>query len=954
MAQDLNQMQLGDFPAGYFSGLLANDMGSLFGNSPPVSSDPLLDTIDVFLQQGSYHQGFELSELDSIVAAGPVHPYTQTLDFTPYSDYDTFDLLDASGDGGPPAVCTGIPPLEQGQPSYPPVFDLEEYLASLDQPQLAPHAPIEASSSDYEENPQDILSLFGSSPFASQRGDHEEQPPTGFENFGLVLPAKGPLPPSTRFPGTATIPPSPKVSPEEGFTLRDNGGPSNLTDLPGDQEIATIIPKSLAPTSHLRITGKVSAMQKIKDSTEEVPVLYSVYEPLKPWAEFKYTTRGHLHEDIVFDKESMQRFVRGMLSSQSPHPSANKAVANFIDHPNGDRLNLRIEKHPYSFQCRYREPEYIKCRSKVCDWDQAFKVGDHRVAIDEVTGRFAEDQQDDNDPYFSAGYLHLHCFERLIPVAPLVVFNILAPDNRRIYEKEPDCTRINKMGVSPASASAFANWRIEAVQGYSVSGDWMPGETLAYALWLSGVRKGRKRVRAPPGITSHDIAQKVAARRGWGGKRCAGVTVATMRAMESQGLSHAMVASRNGKTGKKGVKLPSETKKRARSYSIASQTTQCAEESLSEFDAALAKPPAKKIKRARGEFKIAEDPVATVTFNSPIDLSQIQGNGKVAGPPGVSSQALVSTDIGQIHDIEQLLAEPVSQTMIASQQLQNSIYGIQYPNIDPNLGYLESLDSVDWSGVPLAGDEDWDKENIDPALLQMCWALPPQQTSTQFSPPVDNSQALEQQGWTLTHTQGQYHQPPPPPAMPATKKNRRSTHRPTPITIPAPVSFSTSTPITVLAPTPKCTTAVPNLASRSLSPIPWTAPTTTTHRRRQGYSHRRPQPAATYMADRDLQQRQQQRQNSTFFPTPTFPPALTQAPYTPTTQAQPEAQGFDNARAYPRQKTPGEPVAELSGINPFELEFAEFESGNGDQNTDALLTREQMSYIEDWFGGQGL
>lgn len=634
-------------------------------------------------------------------------------------------------------------------------------------------------------------------------------------------------------------------------------------------------------------------------------------------------------------------------------------MANFIDHPNGDRLNLRVEKHPYSFQCRYREPEYIKCRSKVCDWDRTFKVGDLRVAIDEVTGRLAEDQQDDNDPYFSAGYLHLHCFERLIPVAPLVVFNILALDNRRVYEKEPDCTRINKMGVSPASASAFTNWRIEAVQGYSVSGDWMPEKTLSYALWLSGVRKGRKRVRAPPGITSDDIAQKVSARRGWGGKRCSGVTVAEMRAMESQGLSHEMVASRNGKTGKKGVRLPSETKKRVRSYSIASQTTQCAEESFSEYEdskVALAKRPTKKIKRTRGEFKIAEDPVVPVTFNLSTDLSQIQDIGQLVGLSVVPSQAPVSMDLEQIHDIEQLMAAPVAQTMIAGAPLQDSTYGSQYPNIDPNLGYLESLDSVDWSGIPLAGGEDWNKENIDPGLLQVSWTLPPQQTSTQFTPPVDNRQALEQQGWTLPHTQqGQCYHPPPslPPVMPATKKTRRSTHRPNPITIPPLMPISTSTPIAVLAPTPKFTAAVPNVASRSLSPIPWTAPTTTTHRRRPGHPRRRPQPATTYMADQYLQQRQQ-RQNSAFFPSPTFPPAPAQAAHTPTVQAQSEAQEFDGAQAYPPQKAPGESVVEASGINPFELEFAMFGSGNGDQNLDVLLTREQMSYIENWFGGQEL
>jgi len=322
MSQDLNQMQFGDFPAGYFTSLLENDMDSIFGNSPPASSDPRLNAIDpTLLQQVPHDQGSEFLDLNSIAAAGPVHPYTQTLDFTPYSDSDTFGLLDASGYGGPPAVCTGIPFPVQGQLLYPPVFDLEEYLESLDQPQLAQHAPAEASTSDYEETPQDILSLFGSSSFASQGGEHEEQLPTGFENSGLVLPPRGPLPPNTEFLNAERTLHPLKTSPEEP-TLGDSGSPSNLTELPGNHEIFTSFPKSLAPTSHLRITGEISAVQRIKDSTEEVLVVYSVYEPLKPWAEFKYTSRGHLHEDIAFDEESMQRFVRGMLSSQPPSPAS--------------------------------------------------------------------------------------------------------------------------------------------------------------------------------------------------------------------------------------------------------------------------------------------------------------------------------------------------------------------------------------------------------------------------------------------------------------------------------------------------------------------------------------------------------------------------------------------------------------------------------------------------------
>ncbi|KAG0135220.1 hypothetical protein HOY82DRAFT_536912 [Tuber indicum] len=936
MPQDLTQMQFGDFPASYFTDLFENDTSTIFGDLLPVSMDPLSHSVDpVLLQQDIYNLPFELSNLDSIVAGAPAHSCAQNLNSAPYNSEEPFGLLDALGCEGPAAICTGIPFPAQGELSYPPVFDLEEYLASLDQPQSSPRALAEASVSDRNNPPQDVSSLFGSSPPACQEGGHDEQFPTGFENSSLILPTKALLSPKDEIL-PIVIPSSSTSSLGEGLALGDNGGPPNLTEPPVNQEIATSIPKSLAPTSHLKVTRKVSAMQKIKDSHKEVPIVYSVYEPLKPWAEFKYTTRGYLHGDIVFDKESMQRFVR--------------------DHPNGERLNLRIEKHPYSFQCRYREPEYIKCRSKVCDWDRTFKVGDHRVAIDEVTGRLAEGQKDDNDPYFSAGYLHLHCFERLIPVAPLVVLNILTTDNRRIYEKEPDCTRINKMGVSPASASAFTNWRIEAVEGYTVSSDWAPENTLAYALWLSGVRKGRKRVRAPPGITSDDIAQKVTTRRGWGGKRCSGVTVATMRIMESQGRSHEMVASRNGKTGKKGVRSPSQVKKRTRSCSTASETTQGTEGSASgceDAKVALTSPPIKKIKKTGSEFKIAEDPVAPVTSDLPTDLSQIQDIGQLIDPAPLPSQAPVYTDPEMVYDIGQLMAAPIPQNITTPAPFQGYTYGNQYPNIDPNLGYLEPFDSVDWSKVPLVGGEEWAKENIDPALLQLSWELPPQQTTTQFTPLADNAQALNQQGWTLPHTQPHQYYQPPPPTIPASKTARRSTHRPNPITIPPPTPISTSTPITVPTPTPQPTAGIPNLASRSLSPIPWTAPTTTMHRGRHGRRGPRPQPSATYIADQCVQQHQQQEQSGVLIPTPSFPLASTQVPLIPATLARLAIQGFGTAQVYPPQKTPSEPVVEPTGINSFDAEFAMFQPAHENQNLNTLLTAEQMNYIDTWFGGQG-
>ena len=223
-------------------------------------------------------------------------------------------------------------------------------------------------------------------------------------------------------------------------------------------------------------------------------------------------------------------------------------------------LTLRIERHPYGFQCRYRNSPYMKCRSKKCSVGntKSFKVGDFRVAVDEVAGRLGPNQFNDNDPYFAACYFHLQCFEDLTYTPDLVIRNVIVIDDRQCHNKEPECTRGNKMGVAPATVVAFNKWRETAIKKLGEDAAWQPPEkeTLAVVIWLSSIRKGRKRARAPPGITSDDIKQKCSTHPGWGGKRVSGLSVADMVEMVQQGRSSEMVASRNGKTGKKGVKEP--------------------------------------------------------------------------------------------------------------------------------------------------------------------------------------------------------------------------------------------------------------------------------------------------------------------------------------------------------------------------------------------------------------
>ena len=229
-------------------------------------------------------------------------------------------------------------------------------------------------------------------------------------------------------------------------------------------------------------------------------------------------------------------------------------------------LILHIEWHPYGFQGRYRNPVYMKCRAKKCSVDKInnFKVGDFRIGVDEVTGRLGGNQFNDNDPYFSACFFHLQCFEELTYTPDLAIRNIIIADTPGAHQKEPDCARLNKMGVVPATLVAFKKWREMAIERLSENLHWEPQEeeTLAVVVWLSGIRKGHKHARAPLCITSEDIEHKCATHPGWGGKCVSGLSVADMNEMELQGRSSQLIASRNGKTGKRGMKEPDRIKRK--------------------------------------------------------------------------------------------------------------------------------------------------------------------------------------------------------------------------------------------------------------------------------------------------------------------------------------------------------------------------------------------------------
>jgi hypothetical protein len=180
----------------------------------------------------------------------------------------------------------------------------------------------------------------------------------------------------------------------------------------------------------------------------------------------------------------------------------------------------------------------MKCRSKTCavGTTKSFKVGDLRVAVDEVTGRLGVNQVNDDDPYFATCFFHLQCFEGLTCIPELVVRKLLVSDDRTFHHKEPECTRINKMRLSLEADQAFAKWRLIATTGLGNDKHWKPpnNRTLACVLWLSSIRKGRKHFRAPPGVTSDDI-EKVSSPTERGGVRAFAFGEDKVTSMEAQG-----------------------------------------------------------------------------------------------------------------------------------------------------------------------------------------------------------------------------------------------------------------------------------------------------------------------------------------------------------------------------------------------------------------------------------
>lgn len=208
-------------------------------------------------------------------------------------------------------------------------------------------------------------------------------------------------------------------------------------------------------------------------------------------------------------------------------------------------------------------PQYMRCRADKCSisGDNRFMVGDLRVAIDEVTGRFGPDDVENNCPYFAAGFIHLECLEHMVDLAPLVSAGILIPDRREILPNEPEkytkysgnCN--NKMALVKKQIVEYERWAAAHPAGSKRAEG---KRTLNVAMWISGQRSGRIRARFPPGVKAADVTKWISDNRygqGWGGRRMAGGTVLEMEMKIAAGKEHEIIAPRNGLSGKRGMNI---------------------------------------------------------------------------------------------------------------------------------------------------------------------------------------------------------------------------------------------------------------------------------------------------------------------------------------------------------------------------------------------------------------
>ncbi|KAF8450206.1 hypothetical protein BGX38DRAFT_1185215 [Terfezia claveryi] len=243
--------------------------------------------------------------------------------------------------------------------------------------------------------------------------------------------------------------------------------------------------------------------------------------PLPPWGhnnKFSYDKWGQLSVQTKFEKADLQEYL--------------------YNHPLRDSLVIWIQRQPidaahlykthYGASCRYRN-----CRPKKGN-PNAIATGHYRIAIDELSGRYANHKA---DTYIHAAFFHISCFEGMLDLAQVTRhFKVQCEDRR--FVNAPNGERLNvknRMLLEPRRIPhAVTKWLERAKQD--------PNWT------TTSVEDGMNYLNLDRDISYLGAARPVAPNSIWGGKRIKGVTVAELAAREGREYC-----------------VPKKSKKRARS-----------------------------------------------------------------------------------------------------------------------------------------------------------------------------------------------------------------------------------------------------------------------------------------------------------------------------------------------------------------------------------------------------
>lgn len=169
---------------------------------------------------------------------------------------------------------------------------------------------------------------------------------------------------------------------------------SQLTSLaPNYPRSSLSPPTSIFPMGQIGIQGKKPQKGTNCHSYD--------YKPLNiaptSWDIFEYNCFGELNPGRTY---SVKELVRYLYSNPQNHVGETY-------NPKLGGLTLWVQRTPQDFAAEYGHPEACLCRFENCEHSNLIKVGDVRVAFDELTKL-----NPSLNPQHNAGYVHLSCLEK--------------------------------------------------------------------------------------------------------------------------------------------------------------------------------------------------------------------------------------------------------------------------------------------------------------------------------------------------------------------------------------------------------------------------------------------------------------------------------------------------------------------------------------------------------------